>query len=31
MYLGNGKEIEVRHSPTFGAMVQPAGFEEHEP
>jgi hydrogenase large subunit len=21
MYLGNGKEIEVRHSPTFGALV----------
>jgi hydrogenase large subunit len=28
MYLGDGKEIEVRHSPTFGALVQPAGIEE---
>jgi hydrogenase large subunit len=27
MYLGNGKEIEVRHSPTFGALVPPAGLE----
>jgi hydrogenase large subunit len=31
MYLGNGKEIEVRHSPTFGALVQPAGIDIEEP
>ena len=22
MYLGDGKEIEVRHSPTFGTLLQ---------
>ncbi len=27
MYLRGGKEIEVRHSPTFGALVPPAGIE----
>lgn len=28
MYLGEGREIEVRHSPTFGAFAPPAGVEE---
>ncbi|MEP7121201.1 MAG: nickel-dependent hydrogenase large subunit [Byssovorax sp.] len=28
MYLGDGKEIEVRHSPTFGALVQPAEIDD---